>query len=316
LKLRGWEVVDMSGQSYTIATVVKVLAGYAWFERMKVGVEKFGRDTGHRTSVLGPEKADEYLQARIVNDLVQQGVDAICIVPVFPQAVELSLNKARHKGIVVISHEAARLRNADYALEPFDNAEYGMRLMDRLAEYLGEEGDFAMLVGTLTGESHKAWTQAALTRQSSRYPNMRMRSRKLEDHDDQQVAYEQIRSLLKTYPGIRGIIGCAMSSVPGAARAVEEAGLGGSVRIVGTSLPSVNKKYLQNGIVNQVSFWDPADAGYAMNTLAVRVLEGKAIHDEMDLGVPGYTKLKMDEKILYGSAWIDVTKENMMKYTL
>ncbi len=299
---------------YTIATVVKLLTGYAWFERMEKGVKKFGQETGHQTFVLGPEKADERLQAQIIKDLIDRGVDAICVVPIFIQALELDLNKARNKGIVVISHEASAQRNADYDIEAFDNAEYGARLMDHLARAMREEGEYAMLVGTLTGKSHKEWSQAAFKRQNSRYPKMRMLSKKLEDHDSQQIAYEQTRTLLKIYPKLRGILGCSMSSVPGAAQAVEEAGLRESVSVVGTSLPSVNRNYLQNGPVKQISFWDPADAGYVMNALAVMVLEGQTISAGMDLGVPGYKKITMDGKILYGSAWINVTRENMAQY--
>jgi simple sugar transport system substrate-binding protein len=34
----------------------------------------------------------------------------------------------------------------------------------------------------------------------------------------------------------------------------------------------------------------------------------------MDLGVKGYNKIIMDGKVLYGAAWVDVTKENMKDY--
>ena len=76
----------------------------------------------------------------------------------------------------------------------------------------------------------------------------------------------------------------------------------------------MNRNYLQNGPVKQISFWDPADAGYVMNALAVMALEGKTVSDGMNLGVPGYENVRMDGKILYGSAWIDVTRENMAQY--
>jgi len=54
----------------------------------------------------------------------------------------------------------------------------------------------------------------------------------------------------------------------------------------------------------------------SMNKLAVMVLEGQNVTDGIDLGVPGYNTIKPDGKILYGSAMIDVTKENMADYNL
>jgi simple sugar transport system substrate-binding protein len=34
----------------------------------------------------------------------------------------------------------------------------------------------------------------------------------------------------------------------------------------------------------------------------------------MDLGVPGYNNIKIDGTVIYGSAWVDVTEENMADY--
>lgn len=51
-----------------------------------------------------------------------------------------------------------------------------------------------------------------------------------------------------------------------------------------------------------------------MNKIAVMTLEGQNVTDGMNLGVPGYNMIKLDGKILYGSAMIDVTEENMADY--
>ena len=143
---------------------------------------------------------------------------------------------------------------------------------------------------------------------------MKVVTDRIEEYDDQTVAYEKTKELLKTYPNLKGIQGSAMSTAPGAGLAVEEKGLQDKVMVVGTSLVSVTGQYLESGAVKLISFWDPADAGYVMNTLAVMLLEGKDVTEGMDLGVPGYNKIIKDGKVLYGSAWVDVTKENMDKY--
>jgi len=49
--------------------------------------------------------------------------------------------------------------------------------------------------------------------------------------------------------------------------------------------------------------------------VALALLEGKEITDGMDLGVPGYEKIMLKGKVIYGQAWVDVTKENMDKYS-
>ena len=304
---------EVLAEKYTIGTVVK-LDGIAWFDRMREGVEKFGADTGHETFLLGPPKADAALQVQIIEDLIAQGVDAITVVPFSPEALEPVLKKAMDQGIVVISHEATNQQNINYNIEAFDNAGYGAHLMDHLAKYMGEEGDYAVFVGSLTSKSHNEWVDAAIARQEEAYPNMKLVTERVEEYDDQTVAYEKTKELLKTYPNLKGIQGSAMSTAPGAGLAVEEKGLQDKVMVVGTSLVSVSGQYLESGGTKLISFWDPADAGYAMNTLAVMVLEGKEITEGMDLGLPGYDKLKKDGKLLFGSAWVDVTQDNMDDY--
>jgi simple sugar transport system substrate-binding protein len=67
---------------------------------------------------------------------------------------------------------------------------------------------------------------------------------------------------------------------------------------------------LKSGAAKLISFWDPAEAGYVMNRLAVMLLEGQAIAQGTDLGVEGYRQLIQSPtktNLFYGSAWIDVT---------
>lgn len=310
-------IVGLAGETfakkYTIATVVKI-DGIAWFQRMKEGVEKFAKDTGNEAFLLGPQKADAAMQVQIIEDLIAQGVDAITVVPNSPEGLEPVLKKAMEKGIVVIAHEATNQQNVNYDIEAFDNAGYGAHLMDHLAKFMGEEGEYAAFVGNLTSKSHNEWVDAAIARQKEKYPKMKMVTDRLEEYEQQNTAYEKTKELLKTYPNLKGIQGSAMTTVPGAALAVEEKKLQGKVAVVGTSLVSVCQQYLESGAAKLISFWDPADAGYVMNKLAVMVLEGKEIKEGMDLGVPGYNKVTIKGKVIYGSAWVDVTKENMAKY--
>lgn len=294
--------------SYTIATVVKMHPGHAWFERMEHGITRFQADTGQAAFMQGPPEADEAQQEAVIDQILANGVDALCIVPIFPQALELILAKARRHGVVVISHEAPNLRNVDYDLEAFDNAVYGAHLMDHLARAMHERGQYAMLLGSLTSQSHSMWAKAALARQQERYPDMRIMTRKIEEHDDVRLAYEKTGELLKMYPTLDGVLGVDMTATAGAGQYIADKGLQQSVRVVGTGLVSACRPYLQSGAIQTISCWDPADAGYALNRLAVMILEGQPVTDGMDLGAAGYQQITMQQKTLYGAAMIDVTK--------
>ncbi len=297
----------------TMANVPK-LVGIQWFNRMEEGLKRYSEDTGNEVFQTGPTKADAALQVQSIEDVIAQGVDVLTVVPYSPEALEPVLARAREEGIVVISHEASNQENVDYDVEAFNNTEYGAHLMDHLAGFMEEEGEYVIFVGGLTAKTHMEWADGAKTRQLEKYPNMILVTEYIESNEDQQTAQEKMREILKTYPNIKGVIGSAATDVAGAALAIEEANKVEQISVVGTSLVSISQKYLENGSINLISFWDPADAGYAMMSVAEKVANGEKISTGDDLGVTGYDSVVVDGKVIYGKAWIDVTTENMGDY--
>lgn len=295
---------------YKIAVVPK-LTSIAWFQRMEEGVKEYASETGVDAFYTGPSEGDGALQAQVIEDLISQGVDAICVVPFSTESLEPVLKKAREAGIVVIAHEASGMQNIDYDIEAFDNAAYGEHFMKVLGEATGGTGEYLFEVGSLTSESHNQWVDAAKTYQETNFPDMKQYGDKIETADDQSKSYDKVKEALTANPGIAAIQGSAMPDVAGAALAVEELGLSGKVKIAGTSLVSVSGKYVKDGTIEMISFWDPALAGKAMIQLAIKVLSGETIENGLDLGVEGYDSLTLDGKVLYGQAWIDVTKDNV-----
>jgi simple sugar transport system substrate-binding protein len=302
-----------AAKNLNMATVVKI-AGINWFNRMEEGVKKFGADNQVTAFEKGPEKADAALQIPIIEDLIAQKVNSLCVIPMSPETLEPVLKKAMDNKIVVVTHEASNQQNMHADIEAFDNTAYGAHLMDHLAKMMNEEGEYAVFVGSLTSKTHNEWVDGAIARQKEKYPKMTLVADKQETYDDAQKAYEKAKELLKAHPNLKGFEGSASTDVAGIGQAIEEAGLADKTSVVGTSLPSISGKFLKTGAVDLISFWDPADAGYACNKIALMMINGKQPTDGMDLGIPGYDKITPTGKVWYGSAWVDVTKDNADKY--
>ena len=313
LMLAGVFNATAQDKKYNIVTIVKI-SGIQWFNRMEEGVKKFAADTGNNAYQVGPAKADAQLQVQLVEDSIAQGVNAIAVVPFAPEALEPVLKKAMDAGIKVVSHEASAIQNVDWDIEAFQNAAYGEHFMAKLGECMGGKGEYAVFVGSLTSKSHNEWVDAAIAYQKDKFPDMKMVGSKNETADDQQQAYAKTQELLRAFPNVRGFQGSASTDVAGVGLAIEERGMNADTCVVGTSLPSIATQYLDTGAVDMISFWDPALAGYAMNTVAVMLLDGKEPTDGMDLKVTGYDKVKLDGKVIYGQAWVDVTKDNAKDY--
>lgn len=308
-----------TNKEFAIATVVKV-DGIAWFDRMRDGVKQFKKETNHDTWMLGPSQADAAAQVQIIENLIAQGVDAICVVPFSVEAVEPVLKKARDRGIVVIAHEASNIKNADYVIEAFDNFAYGEELMRHLGEFMGGEGSYTATVGSLTSKSQNEWIDGAVAYQKEHFPKMKLVTKRLETYDDANTDYNKLKEALLTYPDLKGIVGGPMPTSAGAGKLIMEKGLKDKLFFAGTGLVSVAGEYIKEGAIQYIQFWDPAVAGYAMNTLAVMALSGKKdqIKAGLNLGIDGYTDLLVpDQKkpnLLYGAGWVGVTSENMDKY--
>lgn len=299
--------------SKDIATVVKI-AGIQWFNRMEEGVNKFAADTGMNAFQVGPAQADPQQQVALIEDMIAQGVDALAVVPMSPEALEPVLGRAMEAGIAVITHEAAAQQNTAYDLEAFVNEDFGANLMEQLATCMGGEGEYAVFVGSLTSQTHNQWVDGAIAYQKANYPNMMLVGDKNETFDDAEQAYAKAQEVLRAFPNIKGMQGSASTDVAGIGRAIEERGMEDATCVFGTSLPSIAGQYLETAAVDGIGFWDPAVAGEAMNKLAVMVMNGEDVTDGMDLGLPGYESVTLDGKVIYGQAWVNVNADNMADY--
>lgn len=297
-----------------MVTVPK-LTGIPWFNRMEEGVELYAEESGENAYYQGSAEADAAAQVRVIEDLIASQVAALCVTPFQPDAVEQVLAKAMEAGIIVITHEAPTIENADYDLEAFKSEEYGINLMDRLAEVMGEEGEYAQFVGSLSSTTHMTWVDAAKKHQEENYPNMTLVGDRVETSDDSQQAYQGMQELLSAYPNLKGVQGSASTDVVGVGQAVEEAGLQDSIAVVGTSTPKNTTDLLNSGAIDVIQFWDPGFAAYAQNVVAKMLLDGETVEAGIDLGIEGYGAIEVEGKIIYGdNAWINVTADNADEY--
>ncbi|MDK2963281.1 MAG: simple sugar transport system substrate-binding protein [Verrucomicrobiota bacterium] len=304
---------------FEIVMVVK-LEGVAWFDNMRLGIERFNAEHPDVNAYqVGANTADPAAQVALINDLIAKGVDAILVVPNDPESLVPVLKKANDAGILTFSHESSNQKQVSFDLEAFDNEAYGRHMMDVMAEWMGKSGAWQPFVGFLTSPTHNQWVAGEMAEMNEKYPGLVRPPTIEEDQENQQIAYERTLELLKKNPDLKAIMGSAMSTVPGAAAAIEEKGMIGKVAAFGTCLPSVAGDYLKSGAAKSIHFWVPADAGYALANIAYKTLKGEIVTEGMDLGAPGYNnvtikKNKYGVPVVYGQAWVDVNADNLEEW--
>ena len=305
-------------EKQVMATVVKI-SGIPWFNRMEVGVKEYGAMTPTVTAFQnGPSNADAAQQLRIIEDLVARKVNSLAVVPMDPAVIEGVLKRAMDRGIVVVTHEADNQKNTMANIEAFDNAAYGKALNERLAKCMGNKGKWTSFVGSLGSRTHLQWVGAG-AENAKQHPEMTLVDANNESFDDANRVYEKAKELLRKHPDIRGFQSSAGNDVIGIGRAIEEAGLQGKVCLVGTGLPNPSAKLLDSGAITAIGFWDPKDAGLAMNKVAKLLLEKKSVDDGVNLGVKGYEKVSVKKGpgkglLMTGNAMVIADKASYKDY--
>jgi len=315
----GLAVSTGAEDKFEIVMVVK-LEGVAWFDNMRLGIEQFNKDFPDVNAYqIGADTADPAAQVALVEDLIAKGVDAILVVPNDPESLVPAFKKANDAGILTFTHEASNQKQVSFDIEAFDNIAYGRHMMDVMAQWMKEQGKWQPFVGHLTSTTHNEWVDGEEMQAKEKYPNLERATDRIEEKENQQIAYQKSLELLKTYPDLKAIMGSAMSTVPGAAQAIEEKGMIGKVAAFGTCLPSVAGDYLESGAAKSIHFWVPADAGYVTAMVAYKMLKGEEIKEGMNLGRPGYENIIIKKNkdgvpVIYGQAWMDVNKDNLNEW--
>lgn len=309
---------EKDSSEWTIAVVTKDNTAN-WFKRMEVGVNEFGEETGINVIQKGPANADAASQVQVIDDMINQGVDALCVVPIDPGAIEASLQTAMEKGIVVITHEASNQVNTLYDTEAFTAEDFGAALMDALAADMGEEGKYAEMVAYTTSTTHMEYANAQYNRQQEAYPNMELINDgaipTCESEESIDTSYERAKEVLKANPDLKGFTGVASTDCPGIAKAVEELGL--DVKVVGVGTPNEFRPYVESGTISTMKLWDPKESGYIMCKVASMILGGEEIAEGADLGRDGYNSISIvegDNRCIIGQADISITKDNIDDY--
>jgi ABC-type sugar transport system substrate-binding protein len=304
---------DKAGKKLTIALLPKS-KGNQFFLTCEKGARKAANEMGVELLFDGPTNNDPAKQNEIVENWITLGVDAIAAASQNKDGISTPLKKAREKGITVVTYDSDANPDARaFFVNQATPQSIGHILMDTAAQLCGEEGEFAIITGTLTAGNLNAWRGFIEARLAEKYPKMKLLDTKPCD-DDKDKAQQEAANLLSAYPNIKCIMAITSPAVPGAAEAVKQAGKAGAVKVLGLGLPSENRAYVKEGVTQAVILWNLDDLGYLTLKATAAVATGalKPGATEFDAGRLGKLKVEGDN-ILLGQP-IVFTKENIDQF--
>ena len=302
-------------KSYRMVSIPKLRA--TWFDRLEVGLKKAGTEYGIEVSQQAPASADEAQQVRLIEDAINQGNNALLVVPNDAKSIEPVFARARSRKIVTITHESPNQKNADWDIEMIDNKAFGEKAMEAMVKAMGAtEGEYVVFVGSLTVPAHNIWADAAIALAKVKYPGLKQAADRYPASEDQNLARQTALDAITAHPNIKGFLCFGSQGGPGAAQALREKGLIGKIAVIGTTSPSQAEQFLKDGSFSTAILWDPAEAGYAMAYLAKLVLDGKkaTIGPNLDIPTLGKPLSVKGNTIVYDRPLI-VTKDNVEQFS-
>ncbi len=261
------------GRKITIALLPKS-KGNAYFLSCKKGADRAARELGVELIFDGPTDPDPARQNEIVENWITLGVDAIAAACENKEGISTALRKAQARGVKVITYDADALPDARaFFVNQATPRGIGYALMDEAARLCGNEGEFAVITGSLTAANQIEWRKFIEERLAAQYPKMKLVAVKPCD-DLKDKAQSEATALLAAYPNLKLILSTTSLGVPGAAEAIKQAGKTGAVKNIGLGLPNENKRYVHEGVTQSVILWKTEDLGYLTVQAAVALSRG------------------------------------------
>lgn len=299
-----------------VIAMLPKLVNIDYFDACERGARRAAEELGVTLIYDGPSRPDGAEQNEFIDRWIRQRVDAICVAPNQPEGVRPFIARARKAGIKVLTWDTdAAESERDLMVNQVDDRVLAHALMDELARQMGEEGEWAIAIASLTASNLNSWRRLAEARATEKYPNLRLVATE-PTNEDENLASQRVEALLNAHPRLKGILALDSNSVPGAAAAVVKAGKVGRVAVVGNSTPNKMRPFVKDGVVECFFLWDPRALGQLTIACAKALVDGRELSAGAE--IPGWngelTFSSEDRKMVILSPPIRFTRDNIDDY--
>ena len=260
--------------------IIPKLVGIGYYDAVKQGVDDAAKELPEMQVIWsGPTQDQVEKQIEMNEKLIPTHPDLIAVAANDPVAIAPVMKKAHDAGIRVMSWDAdSKFR--EFFVNLVDFTDFGTQIVEEMKDEIGPKGEIAIITTTFTAPNQSSWIEAMKKHIYANYPAMKILDVRPAGESTEE-AYRITQDYLKTFPNLKGIIVVGAPNLPGAAKAVKEAGLAGKIAVVGNSTPNMMRAYIKDGTVKKFFLWNAPDHGYLTVYSAYQMLTG-----ELKPGIP------------------------------
>lgn len=295
-----------AGEGPTVALVYGV-KGDGFYITMEHGAQAKADELGVNFFADGPAQFQPTLQVPILDAVIAQQPDAICIAATDKQALIEPMRRAYDAGIHMISVDTfIGDTGGDYTGEDLswmlsyigsDNVEGGRIACQAIIDAMGGAGKFYINTtqpGVSTVEQRVQGCKEAIEATNGAVELVGMDY----NNDQANIAAEQTAAVLASNPDITGIFGTNLFSAQGAAQSVANAGLTGVVKVAAFDAPEDAIASLRENVVDIVIAQHPYEIGQVCVEFAKAAIDGDmgAIEKRFPTGYTVITRDNVDSE--------------------
>ncbi|MEG0584551.1 MAG: ABC transporter substrate-binding protein, partial [Cetobacterium sp.] len=234
-------------------------------------------------------KVDPNEQTRMVEDAINQNVDAILIAPSDKSALAPVVDRAIESKIPVVIIDSPIDSEGYVTFLSTDNYAAGALAADTLANLVDKKGKVAIINAQPGAGTAIARSSGFEDRLKSTYPEMKVVTIQY-SNGDKSLALNQATDIMTANPDLVGFYASNEGSTVGVSRALEEAGKGGVIKLVGFDFSKDTITGLNNGTIQASMVQNPEMMGYKGVEAAFKFINKETVENHMDTGVKVVTK--------------------------
>lgn len=234
-------------QEYGYVTYVSSLP--VW-EFSKAGIQFAAEKLGAKVTVVGPVDVDAQLQNQAIEELIAKKVDGIIICPLSAEVQQAPLKKAMEAGIPVITviSDVGGGLETHYGFVAADGLSVGRTGATFVAENLlvNQTGKVAIL--TMPGNEVHDRRRTGYENTLAQYPNVQI-VQVADTKADPNIGLQKAAEIIQANPDLNCFICTDATGGASAARAVQEAGKVGQIKIIAMDRDDDLLEFIKQGVV-------------------------------------------------------------------
>jgi len=251
---------DNSDTRKNIEFIVKMRSGDYW-ATVQMGANDAAKEFNVNMNFIAPDnELDIEGQKKLVNEAIDKKVDAIVLSASDYEKMAEVVNNAAANKIPVVLVDSGVNSDKSVSFISTDNVKAGKLAGEKLIENVGKNSKVAIL-SFVEGSENAINREKGIIDVLSNYPNVKLVAKEY-CGSNEAMAKSLTKSIISMDNGLNGIVALNSAAALGAARALEELGLSGKIKLITFDSTILELQYVEKGVIQGTVVQNPFKMGY------------------------------------------------------